>query len=133
MCPSGAVEERGGEDIRHEDPEEAPHRGHQTAGTHPLRETYHERGTLRLHRQVGSIVSNLCSTCFCGDRMLAKQIVCSLINRCGQHAKYYVRVIKVIQTEMELNSGHIFIHVPICFAANLFVDFVFCNKRIHCV
>lgn len=52
VCSPGAVEERGGEDVRHEDPEEASHRRHETTGTHPRRETHHERGALRLHRQV---------------------------------------------------------------------------------
>lgn len=53
---SGAVEERGGEDICHEDPEEASHRRHETTGTHPLWETHHDRGALRLHRQVGTMI-----------------------------------------------------------------------------
>lgn len=34
---------------------------------------------------------------------------------------------------MELSSGHIFIHVPICLVADLFIDLGFCNKRMHCV
>lgn len=50
FCRSGAAEEGGGKDVCHEDPEEAPHCGHQTTGTHPLREADHERGALRLHR-----------------------------------------------------------------------------------
>ena len=53
---SGAAEERGGEDVRDEDPEETSHRGHETTGTHPLRETHHDRGPLRLHRQVSIII-----------------------------------------------------------------------------
>lgn len=53
---SGAAEERGGEDVRHEDPEEASHRRHETTGTHPLGETHHDRGALRLHRQVSRTI-----------------------------------------------------------------------------
>lgn len=33
---SGAAEERRGKDVRHEDPEEASHRGHEAAGAHSL-------------------------------------------------------------------------------------------------
>lgn len=58
MCwhvSSGAVEERGGEDICHEDPEEATHRGHETTGTHPLGKTHHDRGALRLRREVSAL------------------------------------------------------------------------------
>lgn len=56
VCSSGAAEERGGKDVRYENPEETPHRGHEAAGTHPLRETHHDRGPLGLHRQVIIII-----------------------------------------------------------------------------
>lgn len=49
---SGAAQERWDEDICDEDPKEAPHCGHETAGAHPLRETDHAGGTFRLYSQV---------------------------------------------------------------------------------
>lgn len=44
--PTGAAQKRGEQNICHEDPEEAAHRGHQAAGAHPLREAHHAGGAL---------------------------------------------------------------------------------------
>ncbi len=49
---SGAAQERWDEDICDEDPKEASHCGHETAGAHPLGETDHAGGTFRLYSQV---------------------------------------------------------------------------------
>lgn len=48
LCPlpTGAAQKRGEQNICHEDPEEAAHRGHEAAGAHPLREAHHAGGAL---------------------------------------------------------------------------------------
>lgn len=57
LCPlpTGAAQKRGEQNICHEDPEEATHRGHEAAGAHPLREAHHAGGALWLHRTVRSV------------------------------------------------------------------------------
>lgn len=58
LCPlpTGAAQKRGEQNICHEDPEEATHRGHEAAGAHPLREAHHAGGALGLHRTVRSVL-----------------------------------------------------------------------------
>ena len=58
---AGALQARQcAEDVRHEDTQEVPHRGHQTTGTRHEREEHHARLSLPLHRIVSTrVVSHL--------------------------------------------------------------------------
>lgn len=55
----GAAQEWWGEDICNEDPKEAPHRGHETAGAYPIRETNYAGGAFRFYSQVPLVAKHL--------------------------------------------------------------------------
>lgn len=52
LARSGAAEERDQSIVRPQSVEEAPRRGHQSAGSHPLRAPDHDGGPQPVHRQV---------------------------------------------------------------------------------
>lgn len=52
LMGSGAAEERDQSIVRPQSAEEAPHRGHQSAGPHPVRAPDHDGGPQPVHRQV---------------------------------------------------------------------------------
>lgn len=52
LFSSGPVEKWRIQNLCYEDSQETPHRGHKTAGAHPLREADHAGGAFRLHSEV---------------------------------------------------------------------------------
>lgn len=54
LLTTGAAQEWGEQNFCHEDPEEAAHSGHETAGAHSFWETHHAGGTLGLYCEVRS-------------------------------------------------------------------------------